>query len=129
MDIENLSRVVRVSRLDSARLAEVAANLTPKEAHAVTDLTLYAVNTGALYRGKVLPTIARQAALTARGLRLTLGPWLSIALEARHLYIAELKADPLAAVATFRQGSIMAMVAASIKENYQEDIEEQNARA
>ena len=103
--------------------------LSPEEAHAVTDLTLYAVNTVALYRGKVLPTIARQAVLTARGLRLTLGPWLSIALEARRLYIAEMKADPLAAVTTFRQGSVMAMVAASIEANYQEEIAEQAADA
>ena len=103
--------------------------LTPEEAHAVNDLTLYAVNTAALYRSKTLPTIAHQAKLRANGRLPTRGPWLSIALEARRMYIAELKADPLAAVATFHQGSIMAMVAASINANYQEDIEEQNARA
>jgi len=103
--------------------------LSPEEAHAVTDLTLYAVNTVALYRGKVLPTIAHQAKLRANGRLPTRGPWLSIALEARRLYIAEMKADPLAAVTTFRQGSVMAMVAASIEANYQEEIAEQAADA
>ena len=104
-------------------------DLTPEESHAVNDLTLYAVNTGAIYREKVLPTIAHQAALAARGVSVKLGPWLLIAMEARRMYTAELKADPLAVVATFRQGSVMVLVAAIIRENYQEEIEEQNARA
>jgi len=103
--------------------------LTPEEAHAVTDLTLYAVNTGALYRDRTLATIVCQAEQRAQGLRVTRAPWLLIALAARRMYTAELKADPMAAVAPFRQGSVMAVVAASIEANYQEEIAEQAARA
>ena len=129
MNKMQIGTAVHVLCLGKVDLAEIAANLPPEEAHAVNDLTLYAVNTAALYRDRILPTIAHQAELRAGGYLTTRGPWLAIALEARRLYTAELKADPLAAVVAFRQGSVMAMVAAGIEANYEEEIEEQMTRA
>ena len=109
--------------------AALVANLHAEEAHAVTDLTLYTVNTGALYRDKVLPVLTFQGARLAKGQSVTPAPWRSLTQAGLESYRQELKACPLDAVRNFRRALVMEAACAAIIEHYAEELAEHIARA
>jgi len=116
-------KVLHVDLASIRHLAELAANLTDTEAHAANDLALYTVNTSALYQA-FKPQMQHMGAQAKAGLVVSHRPWFAHAQAGRRAYQAELKSDPLHAVAIWRQEAVLSAAALQIADHYAEELAE-----